>query len=230
MKNKLFIGWFIMLNLMVLFNKVNAQTLEKNRPFKIGDFLIVSPDTMKIDFIIKGEPLPKLISAGDTLYEDNKYLIRGNENIIGWYDVYGVFKKYKIPYKFPMFKVPVYKGRLAPPNFKTDTAALKFRTQIKTQCKSQGINFAGHYTLVKWGCGSGCKEIAIVDRITGDIYYSNVLNGIDDSFYTLECKQDSKLLVTNEWMLKDHKGYILCHDVWKLGFDKWDNSKFITIH
>lgn len=35
--------------------------------------------------------------------------------------------------------------------------ARMFRTMIRTQAK-QGPNFAGHYTVAIWGCGSGCRQ------------------------------------------------------------------------
>ncbi|MBI3935017.1 MAG: hypothetical protein HY316_10025 [Acidobacteria bacterium] len=33
-----------------------------------------------------------------------------------------------------------------------------------------GPNFAGHYFVVTWGCGTGCLRMAVVDAITGKIY------------------------------------------------------------
>jgi hypothetical protein len=33
-----------------------------------------------------------------------------------------------------------------------------------------GINFAGHYIIIEWGCGSPCVMNAIVDAVTGKIY------------------------------------------------------------
>ena len=35
---------------------------------------------------------------------------------------------------------------------------------------SKGPNFAGHYFVVNWGCGSGCLMMVIVDAITGHVY------------------------------------------------------------
>jgi len=34
----------------------------------------------------------------------------------------------------------------------------------------KGVNFAGHYVLVFWGCGAGCKQFVIVDAKTGAVY------------------------------------------------------------
>ena len=35
---------------------------------------------------------------------------------------------------------------------------------------AKGPNFAGTYTVVMWGCGSGCQSSVIVDAKTGKIY------------------------------------------------------------
>lgn len=36
--------------------------------------------------------------------------------------------------------------------------------------KGPGPNFAGHSIIIKWGCGSDCGEMAIVDPQTGRVY------------------------------------------------------------
>lgn len=33
-----------------------------------------------------------------------------------------------------------------------------------------GLNFAGHYVIVRWGCGSPCLMVAIVDLRTGRVF------------------------------------------------------------
>jgi hypothetical protein len=45
----------------------------------------------------------------------------------------------------------------------------KFRTIIRTEA-AKGPNFAGHYTIVDWGCGTGCHEFVIADENTGTVY------------------------------------------------------------
>lgn len=34
----------------------------------------------------------------------------------------------------------------------------------------QGPNFAGHYIVIVWGCGSGCLRMAMSDAETGAVY------------------------------------------------------------
>lgn len=42
--------------------------------------------------------------------------------------------------------------------------------QTGNEMKGPGPNFAGRYVVVKWGCGTDCGEMAIVDATTGHIY------------------------------------------------------------
>jgi len=37
----------------------------------------------------------------------------------------------------------------------------------------RGPNFAGHYTIVTWNCGStDCATVAVVDAVTGHVYFT----------------------------------------------------------
>lgn len=44
-----------------------------------------------------------------------------------------------------------------------------FRTKIR-EAAAKGPNFAGHFTVAEWGCGSGCASFEIVDAITGKAF------------------------------------------------------------
>jgi hypothetical protein len=44
-----------------------------------------------------------------------------------------------------------------------------YRTRLRDGAK-KGPNFADHFTLVAWGCGSSCQEWAIVDARTGQVF------------------------------------------------------------
>jgi len=63
----------------------------------------------------------------------------------------------------------IFSGNPASPKINNPQSRL-FRSVIRQEA-SKGPNFAGHYTIAKWGCGSDCKAIAIVDAITGKIYF-----------------------------------------------------------
>lgn len=207
---------------LLLSMEAKAQNIPGYSVYKVGDFIVSSRQPMKVDFMMKNTQFKNALNK-DTLYDDGKYLILGNSDVLA-----GVYKKYKVPYDFSAYKVSVYKGKLAQPDFRTDTAAWEFRTQIRSQCKENGINFAGHFTVVQWGCGTECSEFAIVDRITGHIYYSSIYHsGINYLFNTLLCKPDSNMAIMNDWMLDGFKGYVYCdRPYWKLKVVEWVDFKF----
>lgn len=210
---------FILFGLTLCSINVYAQ---KDTTYKYGNFLIEASDTTTIDIIIKKAPKKKRLSKGDTIYENEKYLILGDDNKTA---ILGIYKKYKPRYEFSQFPVTVYKGKLAKPDFKTDKAALMFRTQIRNQCKSEGVNFAGHYTITMWGCGSDCQTVAIIDRLNGKIYYSNI-SGINNIIACiLKCKADSRMLILNSALLEGHKGYVRCSTICELINIEWTNNK-----
>jgi hypothetical protein len=44
-----------------------------------------------------------------------------------------------------------------------------FRTRL-TEAARQPPNFAGHYRITYWGCGSNCAASAVIDLETGNVY------------------------------------------------------------
>jgi hypothetical protein len=67
---------------------------------------------------------------------------------------------------FPVTKV--YRGTPAAPKLATEDQKM-FRSRISAGAKAK-VQFAGHYTVPVWGCGSGCTDYVIADSITGTIY------------------------------------------------------------
>jgi hypothetical protein len=64
--------------------------------------------------------------------------------------------------------IEIFLGKPATVNFDSFPEAKLFRTTIMHQ-SADGPNFAGHYTVVNWGCGTECQGFAIVDAISGGI-------------------------------------------------------------
>ena len=58
----------------------------------------------------------------------------------------------------------------SPIDYSSNQTARRYRKVLKQTYKSEGINFAGHYCLAYWGCGSPCQECAIIDTRTGKVY------------------------------------------------------------
>jgi len=60
----------------------------------------------------------------------------------------------------------LYRGAPASPILSKDQRT--FRTVIRRGAKSP-VEFAGHYTLPRFGCGTGCSAFYIVDSINGKV-------------------------------------------------------------
>ncbi|WP_341678125.1 hypothetical protein [Niveibacterium sp. SC-1] len=94
-------------------------------------------------------------------------------------------------------EVAQHPGRVAEPRFATP-AARRYRTVITHESR-QGPNFAGHYRIAVWGCGTDCRGFAIVDLHSGRVYVDRKIEtvagimGNDDP--RLDFRLDSALLV-----------------------------------
>ena len=62
----------------------------------------------------------------------------------------------------------IYRGTPAVPKLATPGERM-FRTRIRFGAKAK-VEFAGHYTVPRWGCGTGCSGLVIVDSISGRVY------------------------------------------------------------
>lgn len=61
-----------------------------------------------------------------------------------------------------------FQGEPAKPVIRSKLANL-YRTKIRDGSK-RGPNFAGHYTVVSWGCGMDAYMFVVVDAKTGKVY------------------------------------------------------------
>jgi hypothetical protein len=120
-----------------------------------------------------------------------------------------------------------YNGEPASPILQSKRARL-YRTVIREGAK-QGPNFAGHYTVVAWGCGLASYSLAVVDAISGSVYFPPFECVTGSSFglpfldqYTPAFRMDSQLLaVYGQWENDSKKG---------IYFYRFVNGKFKLIH
>lgn len=92
--------------------------------------------------------------------------------------------------------IGIFRGKPAPVK-SSSLRARMFRTRLRENAKD-GVDFAGHYILATWGCGSGCSSIAIIDARTGRVYFTPSLLLVGTALYQelapLEFRKDSRLL------------------------------------
>lgn len=132
--------------------------------------------------------------------------------------------------------LPVLKGREKLPKFEdfpatefsnnknivvdinSDPIGRTYRSAIRGDVESFGINFAGKYSIADWGCGSGCQDGVIVNVDSGHIYRLPgvpMVNGY-------EAKKDSRLLVQNP--LTIGSGWM--NDWFKMRYWEWTDTGF----
>ncbi|HYM00606.1 MAG TPA: hypothetical protein VEZ90_16745 [Blastocatellia bacterium] len=118
-------------------------------------------------------------------------------------------------------------GKPAPVKLTTPKAR-KYRTELR-EGAAKGPNFAGHYAVVSWGCGSSCVQFAIVDSATGDVFFPSfyVAVGVssdEDADHTpepVQYKLESKLLVVTGNLNEAENGGIYYY--------KWDNNRLTLV-
>ena len=84
--------------------------------------------------------------------------------------------------KFETYAVPVTRAAHAPRLDLRGRRARLYRTQLRDAARlgaASGPNFAGHYRLATWGCGTGCLNWGLVDLKTGRVTF-------DSKMFTLE--------------------------------------------
>src|SRR4051812_20287190 len=63
-----------------------------------------------------------------------------------------------------------YTGAQAAPDVTSSPRSRTYRTVLRGWA-TEKPNFAGHYILATWGCGTGCTQVAIIDAITGKVFH-----------------------------------------------------------
>lgn len=141
-------------------------------------------------------------------------------------------------YSFEDFLVTeVYTGNPAKINFASHPKASTFQTMLKRGLREinpelvgglkegESANFAGHYVLLTWGCGSSCTTVAVVDAKNGNVYFPPI-----GSYCGVKYDLKSNLLVVNP--PEDVKSFAesssLPNGVYTMYY-KWRNNEFIEI-
>lgn len=119
----------------------------------------------------------------------------------------------------------VYRGKTRPLALTRDDRM--FKTRLGWAAKNQKPNFAGHYILTSWGCGSTCVMGAVIDARTGKVHWWKFTLccwnfGADDKFQPIEFRLNSKLIVFSG--ARDEKeGDVGAH------FYKFEKGRFVHI-
>jgi hypothetical protein len=131
--------------------------------------------------------------------------------------------------KVPQFKDypagKIYKGKNAPVKLPTSDERM-FRTRLREAAR-QKPNFAGHYVLTSWGCGTECLSGAAIDVRTGKVSFFDFSiccwgTDVDDNFKAINFRLDSKLIIFSG-ARNEKEGDDGAH------FYKFENGRFVFI-
>lgn len=134
----------------------------------------------------------------------------------------------KNPKKFDDYKVEVYNGKLAKPNFTNNEFKndKEYVRMISEGCERNKINFGGYYTIITESCGAQCAILFIINRKTGRVYTSTNLNDGKDGF---EFRKNSKLLIANANLFTDNKFKYYYKYFYQPEFYIWNGENFVSI-
>lgn len=124
--------------------------------------------------------------------------------------------------QFAKFPAPVYRGPIGRVNLSSPNV-YQYRTRLRDGAH-QPVNFAGHYQLVQWGCGTACSTGAVIDALNGQVTLlpTVVMQGMeaamDARFKAVEFRANSRLIVFSGQI--NETGVLGTH------FELWNGSGF----
>ena len=126
---------------------------------------------------------------------------------------------------FGDYAVKLPAGRLKPvaPDVRVGQTHL-YRTAIRAAAKA-GPDFAGHYTVIRIGCGAATICVAIADTQTGKIYFPSALRNatallvdtLGADVDTLNYRRNSRLLIVIGSPNENPKRAGVSYYVWRSG-------------
>ncbi|MDE3168973.1 MAG: hypothetical protein KGL75_02425, partial [Acidobacteriota bacterium] len=93
-------------------------------------------------------------------------------------------------------------------DLESNPVARTYRTVLRTQA-AQGPNFAGHYRVAAWGCGSSCTMFAVVDLDTGKVITPRAFTHTSGVFFGDDIQQVVPGSQSQFWMLAFRKNSTL---------------------
>lgn len=125
-------------------------------------------------------------------------------------------------------EIQKFTGKPATPVI-TTARAHQYRTVIRKKSES-GPNFAGHYTITSWGCGSTCIGFAIVDARTGSVHFHpkalQVMQVPYQAEPVLQFRPDSRvLIISGEILPLDPNSSSGPENTGKFYYE-WKNNRF----
>jgi hypothetical protein len=124
---------------------------------------------------------------------------------------------------FEQYRVPVFSGTSASVRLGSHPQAQTFRTVLREAAR-KGPNFAGHFTVATWGCGTNCIVVAIIDARNGRVFFPfnreavSTPREMDAAVPTFRYRADSRLFIV--------AGGVPSHGEFGVARLLWNGSKF----
>ena len=109
---------------------------------------------------------------------------------------------------------------------KAETPLAREHITIIRAAVRRGPNFASHYTVVNWGCGTSCGVYVIVDNRTGKIYEPpEISKGVEIGVAGPQFRPKSTLMVVASCPPPEVYGMKNC----ERKFYNWDSSRLLLL-
>ena len=102
---------------------------------------------------------------------------------------------------FSSYPAKVEKAQTRSIDFQRSPGANTFKTRLKAAL-AEGTDFAGHYRIAGWGCGTGCISGAVIDVRDGRVYFPEELAALSVGYFSgdyesepLKYRKNSRLMV-----------------------------------
>jgi hypothetical protein len=139
--------------------------------------------------------------------------------------------------QFAAYPAPAEKlGKPAPVDLASDPNARQYKTRLREAARA-GPNFAGHFAVAGWGCGTACLQWSVVNLRTGKVRFQPKLwevgfmsvgdervktPAVHEEFYNLRFRRDSRLMIVLGAPMEDET-----RD--GAGFYQWDGKTFTLL-
>ncbi|MBO0357525.1 hypothetical protein J0X19_06175 [Hymenobacter sp. BT186] len=203
--------------------KIPISTLPKPRVlntilFQDKEYIVEGPAQHHVTIVRAGSSSSALRSGMDTLFHNESIAVIGDTALRGS-SLY-VSRKFSYRYSFAEFPAKAsFRSNAVAPDFTTNKQAKRHITRIKESAQ-QPANFAGHYRLVTWGCGSNCQQSVLVDQRTGRIYDA------PETALGLSYQLTSRLLITDYYIDSEDQTYLVNSAYPIPEFYEWTGSRF----
>lgn len=136
------------------------------------------------------------IGLGWIIFDTSKILENSDKKLSNTQNKEDIFSLSNNSYEFLTFDNFLvdekYIGKISEVSFDTNELAKEFSSVISASVSDFGVNFAGKYSVITWGCGVRCQNSTIVDVSDGTIVEYGLITA-----YGLAYSSGSRLLIVN---------------------------------